>query len=138
MTNRASFPLPDDRAMAVRLLERDAPLAALESALVAGIAGAGSVVLLSGEAGIGKTSVVRAFERAVRGRARVLVGACDDLLTPRMLGPLRDAVRAGSPGALAAAVAGGDRDAVLLAAVEELSDPAAADGAGGRGRALGR
>jgi DNA-binding CsgD family transcriptional regulator len=112
-----------DRAMAVELLERDAPLAALESALLAAIAGTGSVVLLSGEAGIGKTSVVRAFERAVKGRARVLVGACDDLLTPRMLGPLRDAVRIGSPGALAAAVAGDDRDAVLLAAVEELSDP---------------
>jgi hypothetical protein len=40
-----------DQAMAV-LMERDAPLVALESALVAAIAGAGSVVLLSGEAGI--------------------------------------------------------------------------------------
>ena len=123
--------------MAVQLLERDAPLAALESALVAAIAGTGSVVLLSGEAGIGKTSVVRAFERAVKGRARVRVGACDDLLTPRMLGPLRDAARIGSPGALAAAVAGGDRDAVLLAAVEAVGS-AAANGAGGRGCALGR
>ena len=39
-----------------------------------GVAGAGSVVLLSGEAGIGKTSVVRAFLRAASGRARVLGG----------------------------------------------------------------
>ena len=112
-----------DRAMAVPLLERDAPLATLDSVLVRASAGAGSVVLLSGEAGIGKTSVVRAFHRAVTDRARVLVGACDDLLSPRMLGPLRDATRAATAGPLAAALAGGDRDAVLAAAVEELADP---------------
>jgi len=108
--------------MAGPLLERDAQLAALDSALERAGAGAGSAVLLSGEAGIGKTSVVRAFARAARGRARVLAGACDDLLTPRTLGPLRDAARAAA-GPLAAAVTGGDRDDVLAAAVEELSDP---------------
>jgi predicted ATPase len=107
--------------MARPLLERDAQLAALESALVRAGAGAGSAVLLSGEAGIGKTSVVRAFARTARGRARVLAGACDDLLTPRTLGPLRDAARVAA-GPLAAAVSGGDRDEVLAAAVEELSD----------------
>jgi DNA-binding CsgD family transcriptional regulator/tetratricopeptide (TPR) repeat protein len=109
--------------MAGPLLERDAQLAALDSALERAGAGAGSAVLLSGEAGIGKTSVVRAFARAARGRARVLAGACDDLLTPRTLGPLRDAARAAAAGPLAAAVTGGERDDVLAAAVEELSDP---------------
>ena len=109
--------------MAALLLERDAPLAALGSALVRAGAGAGSAVLLSGEAGIGKTSVVRAFERTAEGRARVLAGACDDLLTPRTLGPLRDAARAAAGGPLAAALTGGDRDEVLAGAVEELSDP---------------
>jgi hypothetical protein len=109
--------------MAAALLEREAPLGALNSALAGARTGAGSVVLLSGEAGVGKTSLVRAFAAKARGSARVLVGACDDLLTPRTLGPLRDAVRAAGGGPLAAVVAGGDRDAVLAATVEELSDP---------------
>jgi DNA-binding CsgD family transcriptional regulator/tetratricopeptide (TPR) repeat protein len=109
--------------MAAALLEREAPLGALNSALAGAGTGAGSVVLLSGEAGVGKTSLVRAFAAKARGSARVLVGACDDLLTPRTLGPLRDAVRAAGGGPLAAVVAGGDRDAVLAATVEELSDP---------------
>jgi len=51
-------------------------------------------VLIAGAAGIGKTSLVRAFVLDRTDRVRVLVGACDDLVTPRTLGPLRDAVRA--------------------------------------------
>jgi len=48
----------------------------------------GRVVLVAGEAGIGKTSLVREF---CRGDARpVLWGACDAMRTPRPLGPLRD------------------------------------------------
>jgi len=41
------------------LLERDTELAVLATAAEQAVAGHGSVVLLSGEAGIGKTSVVR-------------------------------------------------------------------------------
>jgi GTPase SAR1 family protein len=33
-----------------------------------------------GEAGVGKTSLVQAFLSAAAGRARVLAGACEDLL----------------------------------------------------------
>ena len=76
-------------------------------------------MLVSGEAGIGKTSLVRAFLRAAAHRATVLQGACDDLLTPRALGPLRDAARTRG-GPLAAALADGDRDAVLAAVLTEL------------------
>ena len=85
--------------------------------------GIGSVVLVSGEAGIGKTSVVRAFRRRAGGRARMLTGACDDLLSPRTLGPLRDAALDAPRGPLAAALAAGDRDGVLTAVGDELSDP---------------
>ena len=53
--------------MAAALLEREAPLGALNSALAGAGTGAGSVVLLSGEAGVGKTSLVRAFAAKARG-----------------------------------------------------------------------
>ena len=84
--------------------------------------GHGCTVLVSGEAGIGKTSVVRAFLAALGGRARVLAGSCEDLLTARAFGPLRDAVR-GTRGPLADALAGpADLDAVFGAVHEELAD----------------
>lgn len=108
--------------MAGGLLERDTVLGALLGATAGAARGEGSAALLSGEAGIGKSAVVREFVRRAGDRARVLVGACDDLLTPRALGPLRDAAR-GTRGPLAAALAaGGDVD-VFGAAVAELSGP---------------
>ena len=104
------------------LLERDDEIAALEAALASAERGDGGVVLLAGQAGLGKTSVVRAFVRSASGRSRLLLGACDDLVTPRTLGPLRDAARSvGGP--LAAALAGHDRDAVLTAVLDALSMP---------------
>ena len=72
------------------ILERDAALAMLEDALDEALAGGGRFVLVFGEAGIGKTSVVRAFQEAARGRVRVVSGACEALFTPRPLGPLYD------------------------------------------------
>ena len=75
------------------LLERDQELNRLRTALAEAAAGRGSAVLLFGEAGVGKTSVVRAFSREVAGTVRMLTGACDDLLSPRTFGPLRDAAR---------------------------------------------
>ncbi len=47
--------------MPARLLERDRTLEALERAVTDAAAGRGSVALVTGEAGIGKTSLVRAF-----------------------------------------------------------------------------
>lgn len=52
--------------------------------------GHGRVVLVSGEAGIGKTSLVRRFCDQVGGSGRVLWGACDVSFTPRPLGPFVD------------------------------------------------
>ena len=72
------------------LLERAAELAALDNSLTQAIAGPGSFVLVSGEAGVGKTSLVRAFCDVRRSHTRVLWGACDPLFTPRPLGPLLD------------------------------------------------
>jgi DNA-binding winged helix-turn-helix (wHTH) protein len=83
------------------ILEREAALRGLDDAVADAAAGRGRVVFVSGEAGIGKTSVVRAFLAAHAG-LRALVGTCDDLVTPLPLGPLRDAA-AGAEPALAAA-----------------------------------
>jgi ATP/maltotriose-dependent transcriptional regulator MalT len=48
----------------------------------------GQIVLLGGEAGVGKTSLLRQFRDGAAGRTRVLAGSCDPLFTPRPLGPL--------------------------------------------------
>lgn len=103
------------------LLERDAELATLEAALADAASGEGSVVLVHGEAGIGKTSLLRSFRRGTAGRVRLLAGACDDLVTPRTFGPLRDAAPRGGP--LAAALAGADRDAVYDTVLDLLTEP---------------
>lgn len=72
------------------LVERAAALHALELALDAAWSGRGSVVLVTGEAGLGKTALVTHFADRHRTDARVLIGLCDDLATPRPLGPFRD------------------------------------------------
>lgn len=74
----------------MKLLERDSYLNRLEQALQEAMAGQGHLILVSGEAGIGKTSLVDQFTQAHRDSARVLWGACDSLFTPRPLGPLHD------------------------------------------------
>jgi MoxR-like ATPase len=48
----------------------------------------GRLVLVSGEAGVGKTALLRSFCDALGPRTRVLWGNCDPLFTPRPLGPL--------------------------------------------------
>ena len=85
------------------LLERQVELQLLEAAVGRAAAGRGSTVLVLGEAGIGKTSLLRASLTDTAAGVRVLAGACEDLLTPRPLSPLRDAV-ADVPGPLADAL----------------------------------
>ncbi|GAA4860716.1 AAA family ATPase [Actinomycetospora straminea] len=91
----------------------------LASTLAPAAAGQGTVVLLAGEAGIGKTSLIRAFLAAVPPGIRVLVGACDDLVTPRTLGAVRDAFAGHSP-RLDRVLAEGTRDDVLVGVLAEL------------------
>lgn len=73
------------------LLERSEPLSSLARVFSAVVeSGRGRVVLVSGEAGIGKTSLVQRFCDRALGAERVLWGACDVLFTPRPLGPFFD------------------------------------------------
>jgi DNA-binding CsgD family transcriptional regulator/tetratricopeptide (TPR) repeat protein len=72
------------------LLERGSFLEVLRSHFFDAERGSGRLILLGGEAGIGKTSLVDAFCREQAARARVLRGACDAYSTPRPLGALQD------------------------------------------------
>jgi DNA-binding CsgD family transcriptional regulator/tetratricopeptide (TPR) repeat protein len=78
------------------LLERTAQLGTLaESCAAVAATGTGRLVLVHGEAGIGKTALVRRFCDEHAGSARVLRGACDPLFTPRPLGPILDIAAGG-------------------------------------------
>lgn len=72
------------------LLERQTALDRLAAALAEARYGHGRVVLVAGEAGIGKTSLVDWFvERHSSGMQR-LWGACEPFLEPKPFGPLHD------------------------------------------------
>ncbi len=76
--------------MAVELLERDPFFLTLNDLLRQAGDGHGRVALISGEAGIGKTSFVERFLEQQQAKTRTLWGACEALFTPRPLGPLYD------------------------------------------------
>jgi predicted ATPase len=78
------------------LLERAEGLAMLELAL-AGVkeTGRGRLVFVCGEAGVGKTALLRRFCQVLEERVRVLWGACEPLFTPRPLGPFCEIAEVG-------------------------------------------
>ncbi len=75
------------------LVGRDAPLGELVDALERATAGHGRSVLVAGEAGIGKTALLRRFADEARARgARVALGECIEIEAKRPLGPFVDIV----------------------------------------------
>ena len=107
----------------MELLERAELLATLSTALRHATAGTGSVAVVEGEAGVGKTSLVRALADTVI--ERVLWGACDALSTPRPLGPLLDMTALGGASRAAEALAAGQPShGVFDAFLADLTDPA--------------
>ncbi|WP_066823565.1 helix-turn-helix transcriptional regulator [Sphingomonas mali] len=72
------------------LLERDSILDSLDRLAVDAIAGHGRVVFVVGEAGIGKTSVLRAAAARMDGRLRLMWAVCEDWSTAEALTILRD------------------------------------------------
>jgi tetratricopeptide (TPR) repeat protein len=73
----------------VTLLERKSALDALAEFTGEARSGEGRLVLLEGEAGVGKTALLEHFTFGLPD-SRVLSGACDGMFTPRPLGPLFD------------------------------------------------
>src|SRR5262252_5575785 len=99
------------------LLERAEQLALLNGALASASGeGRGRVVLAVGEAGIGKTALLRRFGESVAGSARVLWAACDHLFIPRPLGAFLDLAEA-ADGQFAARVADAARPYDVAAAL---------------------
>jgi DNA-binding CsgD family transcriptional regulator/tetratricopeptide (TPR) repeat protein/GTPase SAR1 family protein len=74
----------------MHLLERSSELESLTKSYYRVEQGFGHTVVIRGEAGIGKTSLVEHFIQNNRDRSEVYIGACDSLFTPRPLGPLYD------------------------------------------------
>ncbi len=103
------------------LLERAADLEVLDNALKDAGRSSGSVVLVGGEAGIGKTRLVQSFSHNHRDDARILWGVCDDLSTPRTLGPFHD-IAIQVDGVLKDAVGEGTRGKVFDAVLDVLAD----------------
>jgi DNA-binding CsgD family transcriptional regulator len=101
------------------LLERDQELGLLTGLLAELETSGGKVVLLRGEAGIGKSSLVREFIERNAQEAHVVIGSCDDLLIPQALGPFWDVAR--DEPSLAEPLRNGDRPGVLEATLDLLS-----------------
>lgn len=74
----------------MELLEREAAQEVLSQALRSVRSGEGRLVLVGGEAGVGKTSLVEHFTSSPECNLRTLHGYCEALSTPRPLGPIRD------------------------------------------------
>jgi DNA-binding CsgD family transcriptional regulator len=78
---------------AIELVERSGPLEELRRFLGEAEGTGGRLVLVSGEAGIGKTSLIGHFLQSVARGPEVFAGSCDPLSTPVALGPLLDIAR---------------------------------------------
>ena len=103
----------------MQLLEREQSLADLAAWLDAAVRVSGCIALVTGEAGIGKTTLLQEFAQR-QGNAHVLWGACDALFTPRPLGPLHDIARQ-THGKLATTLGSGARpELIFTAALDEF------------------
>lgn len=104
----------------MQLLEREAQLQSLRDALREARSGHGCVALISGEAGIGKTSLVENFLQAQANSWRILRGTCDSLFTPRPLGPLHDIALQTGGTLLQRLESRSDRNSIFSASLSEL------------------
>jgi DNA-binding CsgD family transcriptional regulator/tetratricopeptide (TPR) repeat protein len=110
----------------MRLLEREESLGSLATYAREARRGDGRLVLVAGEAGVGKSALVERFQSELPG-ARWSWGACDGLFTPRPLGPLFD-LAAQLGGELEALCrAGAAREELFGALLRQVSEPGTLD-----------
>ena len=76
----------------MELIERDDFLTLMLKNFDEVTVGEGHCILIAGEAGIGKTSLAKAFCKSVEHRCEVYLGTCDALFIPRPLGPVLDII----------------------------------------------
>ena len=88
-------PMADRRILCPVLIGRQAEMGRLDSLLRECLGGRGRTALVSGEAGVGKTAVLRQFAQQARAKgARVFWGECTEIDARRPLGPFIDIARA--------------------------------------------
>jgi DNA-binding CsgD family transcriptional regulator/tetratricopeptide (TPR) repeat protein len=110
----------------VTLLERESQLGSLLQYADEARSRAGRLVLVSGEAGVGKSSLVEELQARLPD-ATWAWGACDGLFTPRPLAPLHDIAREVGGGLLETVRSDASRDEIFeavlpwAAAVQDLT-----------------
>ena len=103
------------------LLERDSYLELLAGALERACAGSGRIALVCGEAGIGKTTLIREFVGRQKSAPRVLWGGCEALFTPHPLAPLYDIAREAGDDFRNALAGATSREAIFNTALDQLA-----------------
>ncbi len=106
------------------LLEREAQLAALASYAGEARKAQGRLVLVAGEAGVGKSALVEELQRDLP-EAAWFWGACDGLFTPRPLGPLFDIAAKLGGELLDLCRADAPREELFGALLRQVSEPGA-------------
>jgi len=106
----------------VPLLERETQLAALRRYAGEARHGDGRLILIAGEAGVGKSALVEQLQRGLPA-ASWCWGACDGLFTPRPLGPLFDIARTLGGELLDLCRADASREELFSALLRQVSEP---------------
>src|SRR5262245_11198213 len=101
------------------LLDRESSLGSLAEYAAEARRGEGRLVLVSGEAGVGKTALLGRFEQDLPD-ARWVWSACDGLFTPRPLGPVFDLASRLGGELLDAVRAESSRDEIFGALLRQL------------------
>ena len=104
------------------LLERDEALGTIFKCVTKAGSGIGSVVLVSGEAGVGKSTMIMEFARRHPNLAQILVGYCDASNTPLPLGPLSDFAENLGPELLQMMRSGEATSALFPAVIKRIHD----------------
>jgi DNA-binding CsgD family transcriptional regulator len=105
----------------MQLIERESQLAALHQYADEASQGQGRLVLISGEAGVGKSVLLEQFAEELE-EASWLWSGCDGLFTPAALGPLLDIANQLDGDLLQLCRAEAKRDQLYAALLRQLSD----------------